>query len=566
MKTIQYTATVMILLLIIFTPHPITSIGEREGKAVEANVESYIRIMESGLIHRLDNIFFLNYQEPITSNIIFKPPINHISNLFSIDAKVNGKQALCKFMQELGLLNPYFKIEFKENSEEVSKLSISYILINQYSYINQSTLNFSIPMYPIIQIDGEKVKIQSFNMIINIPHNLTLDVASVHAPSAKWTFKEHENTLYINSTNITINDKVMMFFNLIGKTKQIICPYLEETLEINSAKVKILTRISIQNRGDDEIEEIQIEIPKNAEDIRVFDIMGDIKLDINSGRVYLRYPLLRNYNYTFIASCTLPVIDFKNNSEIRISTPHFVSYPVMNADVTLILPSYANTKPKDPLPIVMQSFPESVMFKYKLINVTTYNSKILTISYNEPTMHVNIVNLLKWLSILLMVSLTITLYLLSKKRSYTCLKLVPEHISIVEKLCLKYEEKASLIDELRNLGDRLIDGSIKKRLYEQRVDAIRNDLIKLDMEIKELKSEIKTRYIREINEIETELSNLLHILESIENYRKQFLLKKIKRGVYDELTISSKKQFKRLYAKVLSLVKSLREEIEKSKY
>jgi hypothetical protein len=565
MKTIRCTAIVMIL-LIIFIPHPITSIGGREQKLVEVNVESHVKIMESGLIYRLDNIFLLNYQEPIMPNIIFKPPVNHISNLFSIDAKMDGKQALCKSICELGILNPYFRIEFKENIEKTSKLSVSYILINQYSYINQSTLNFSIPLYPIIQIDEKDVKIQSFNMIINIPHDLTLDNASVHVPFAEWIFKERENILYINSTNITANDKVVMFFNLIGKIKQIICPYLEETLEINSAKVKVLTRISIQNKGDNEIEEIQIEIPKNAEDIRVFDIMGDIKLDMDSGKVYLRYPLLRNYNYTFIASCTLPIIDFKNNSEVKISIPHFVLYPIMNANVTLIFPSYVDAKPREPLPIVMQSLPESVIFKYKLTNVTTYNPKMLTITYNEPAIHVNIVNVLRLLSILLMALLTIALYLSSKRHSYIRFKTIPEHISIVEKLCLKYEEKISLIDELINLGDRFIDGSIKKRLYEQRVDVIRNDLIKLDMEIKELKSTIEARYVRKINEIETELSNLLHILESIENYRKQFLLKKIKKGVYDELIFSSKKQFKKLYAKVLSLIKSLREELEKPKY
>ncbi|MEM1547336.1 MAG: hypothetical protein QXP91_12875 [Candidatus Methanomethylicia archaeon] len=563
MKVGRYITMVMIVLIVFILSFTV-SVEAKEQKPIRINIESHVKIIESGFIYRVDNISFINCQELVISNIIFRPSVRNISNLFSISTKINGKQAICEFVHELGTLNPSFRI--KSKNEKISELTVSYTLINQYDYINQSTLNFSIPIYPIIQIDNKNVEIQSFNMTISIPNELILDTNSIYAPFVKWAFKKPENVLHINSTNVTTNDRSMIFFNLIGKIKQIICPHFEETLEIGSMKVKVLARILVQNKGNDEVREIRIEIPRNAEDVRVFDAMGDIKLDMDLGKVYLRYPLIKNYNYTFMVSCTLPVLDFKNNSEVKISIPHFVLFPTINTNIMLVFPSYVNAKPKYPLPMAIQNFPESVVFKYRLVNTTAYNSETLVVTYNEPTMHISVLNVLRLLSLTLIVLLMITLYSLYRRHKSTYLKLVPEHINIVKKLCLKYEEKISLIDELITLGDKLVEGSIKKRLYEQRINTIRNDLVKLDMEIKELKLMMKAKYADVINELEAELAKLFHILESIENYRKQYLLKKIKKGVYDELAISNKKQFRKSYAKILSLIKSLREELEEFRH
>ncbi len=559
---IERRITVVMILLIIFISPLIVSAEMEEQKLIRVNVESHVKIMESGVIYRVDNISFINCQELLMSNIIFRPSVRNVLNLFSISAKINGKQAICELVHELGTLNPFFRV--KSENKEISELTVFYTLINQFDYINQSTLNFSIPMYPIIQINSKNVEIQSFNMTISIPNELTLDTSSIYVPFAEWTFKEPENILYINPTNIIVNDKLTIFFNLIGKIKQIICPYLEETLEISSTKVKVLTRILIQNKGSGEVREIKIEIPRNAEDVKVLDAMGIVKLDID--KVYLRYPLLKNYNYTFTVSCALPVLDFKNNSEVKINIPHFILYPIVNANITLIFPSYINTKPKYPLPIAIENTPESVVFKYKLANITAHNPETLVVTYSEPAIHISIVSVLRLLSTILIALLVIALYLLYGRRTHINLKLASEHINIVKKLCSKYEEKASLMEELISLGDKFIEGSVKKQLYKQRINIIHNNLMRLDMEIKELESIIKARYAREINEIETELAKLLHISESIENYRKQYLLKNIKKGVYDEFIFSSKKQFRKSYAKILFLIKSLREELEEFKH
>lgn len=562
MKLRQY---IVAILLLVFTFSLIANVRAEEQKPIEVNIESHVEVTKSGLLYRIDTISFL--QKYAISNITFKLPVDYISNLFSINAKIDGEQAICEFIYESGILNSSFKIRPKNDIGKVSSLSISYILVNQYNYVNQSTLNFSMPMYPSIQVNAKNIKILSLNMIISIPRGLTLDTTSIHAPFAEWVFKEPENTLYVNSTNITTDKSTVMCFNLIGKIDQIICPYLEETLEINLAKMKLSTKISIQNKGNNEVREIQIKIPENVENIQVFDIMGPIKLDISSGSVHLRYPLFKNHNYTFTVTCILPISDFKNNSEIKIDAPHFTSYPVIDANITLIFPSYINIKPRDPLPLIMQNFPELTLLRYKLVNTTTYNPKTLVVAYSSSIIYISsVVNILRSLSVFLIVLLAVMLYSLYKRSSHARLKLTPEYINLIKSLCSKYEEKISHISELINLGDELIEGIIKKRLYEQRVNAIRKNLVKLDMEIKELKSMIGAKYIHEISKLENGCSDLLRILESIENYRKQFLLRKIRREAYDEFIASNKRQFRKLYARLLSLIKSIKDEVEEFKH
>ena len=322
-----------------------------------------------------------------------------------------------------------------------------------------------------------------------------------------------------------------------------------------------------------------LQLPTEAEDITVYDHIGELYHDLSEGEnvknltVLLRYPLRGVIdNIVFNDSCSFTVkykvnvqqvvtqMDSSNHFMLKANVSKSLNWTIESYVVTITLPEGAKSLQTTPsnVDVSQNSFTQSLSFVFQ--NLTSDIDFDVFVEY-EYAFFWSIFRPALWIGIPVLI---LSGFIIIRKRRRPHLSVViTKNVEILQSFVETCDRRLMLrseIDSLESLFDnkniKKKDYNRRKRILEQRIQVLNKAFEKLAIGVRQEGSQYKN-FIERIERREKEITN---VNGEIKRLRTQFRSKQISKNNYRDSQRKFNQKLERATADIEGIITKLREE------
>jgi hypothetical protein len=322
-----------------------------------------------------------------------------------------------------------------------------------------------------------------------------------------------------------------------------------------------------------------LQVPKDAEDVTVYDPIGTLIFELSEGDhvqfllIYLRYPLRGVINsvvyndacsftvkYRVNAQTMVTPLDASNQFQLRtpVSTSH--NWTIPEYVVSITLPEGAKMLQTTPpnAEVSQKGFTESLVFTFQ--NVTSSSEYIASVEYDY---------LVLWSAFrpVLWIGLPVLLLggiILLRKRSKPASPIrISKNVEILQSFADTYDRRLMIRSELNSLEELLDEKRIGKKDYNRRKRILTQQVQVLNKAIKKLAQSVRqegVQYKTIIERLERNEQELTKLTSEIKRLRTQFRLRKISKKTYRTTRRNYDRRFERVTVEMEGILIELKEE------
>jgi uncharacterized protein (UPF0335 family) len=307
----------------------------------------------------------------------------------------------------------------------------------------------------------------------------------------------------------------------------------------------------LSNFEESIIYEFDLQLPKEAEDVTVYDEMGILFYDLTEGEnginatILLRYPLRGVINeIVFNDSCSFTVkyrgnvqnivtdLDSWDQFRLQTTVSANLNWTIEDYVVTITLPEGAKSLQTTPpnVDIVHNIFTQSLSFTFQ--NVTSLTAHALSVDYDYLFLW-SVFRPGLWIGILVLIIGGFTV--IRRRRRSVSSVVIRKNVALLQSFVETCDRRLMVRSELNSLEELLDEKRIgkkdynrRKRILAQRVQVLNKALIKLATGVKQEDPKYRT-FIERIERSEQEITSVTREITHLQN---QFRSRKISKKNY----------------------------------